>query len=238
MVLTGASRGLGRLLAHGFSQAGAGWPWCPAPRPTSRASPRSCRGRRSSTAATWPTRRSTRRWPTPPWRSGAASTCGSATRDLAHRGRSDRDRPGDLAPGAGGEPHRRLPRRPRRRPGHGRGRAADLHRLGARRAPGAGPVGLQRLEGRPGGPGQGPGARPGARWDHGERRRPPAGSTRRWPTGGRPTPSCRPPCSGTPPRSDGAPPPTWPAPTSSWRPDASAFVTGAVLTVDGGYLLV
>ena len=76
-----------------------------------------------------------------------------------------------MATGAGGEPHRRLPRRPRRRPGDGGGRAADLHGLGPGRAapPGAGR--LQRLEGRADRHGQGPGAGPGARRHHGERRR-------------------------------------------------------------------
>ena len=39
---------------------------------------------------------------------------------------------GGLAAGARREPDRCLPRRPRRRPGHGRGRAAHLHRIGAR----------------------------------------------------------------------------------------------------------
>ncbi len=31
VVITGASRGLGALLAHAFSHAGASWPWWPAP---------------------------------------------------------------------------------------------------------------------------------------------------------------------------------------------------------------
>ena len=47
VVITGAGRGLGRLLAHVFSHGGAGSRWWRVPRPTSRRSPTSCRGRRS-----------------------------------------------------------------------------------------------------------------------------------------------------------------------------------------------
>ena len=52
-------------------------------------------------------------------------------RDLTDRGRPAPDRRLGVAPGPRGEPHRRVPRRPGRGPGDGRGRAADLHRLGA-----------------------------------------------------------------------------------------------------------
>ena len=55
--------------------------------------------------------------------------------------------------------------------------------------PRAGPRRLQRVEGRAGRPGQGPGPRPGPGRHHRERRRARAGSTRRWPTGGRTDPS-------------------------------------------------
>ena len=51
-------------------------------------------------------------------------------------------------------------------------------------------------------------------------------------------PEPRPRSPGTPRNGAGEHPPTWPAPTSSWRPTPSAFVTGTVLSVDGGYLLV
>ena len=53
VVITGASRGLGRLLAHVFSQGGAaGRAGGARPRPTSRPSPTSCRDRPSCSAAT------------------------------------------------------------------------------------------------------------------------------------------------------------------------------------------
>ena len=58
--------------------------------------------------------------------------------------------------------------------------------------PRQGPRRVQRLEGRARRPGQGARARPGARGHHRERRRARAGSTRRWPTGGRTTRSSRP----------------------------------------------
>ena len=122
--------------------------------------------------------------------------------------------------------------------GDGRRRAADLHRVGPGRAAAQGAGRLQRLEGRAGRPGQGPRARPGPGRHHRERRRARAGSTRRWPTGGRTTPSSRPRSPGTPRSGAGARPPTSPAPTCSWPPTPSAFVTGTVLNVDGGYLLV
>jgi NAD(P)-dependent dehydrogenase (short-subunit alcohol dehydrogenase family) len=46
----------------------------------------------------------------------------------------------------------------------------------------------------------------------------PGGSTRRWPRVGRPTRGWRRRSSTTPPSAGGARPPTWPAPTSSWPP--------------------
>ena len=79
MVITGAGRGLGRVLAHAFSHAGA-WVALVARTETDlKAVPRSCRARPWSSAATSPRRISTRRSPTPPWPNGAASTSGSAT---------------------------------------------------------------------------------------------------------------------------------------------------------------
>ena len=90
----------------------------------------------------------------------------------------------------------------------------------------------------PGRAGQGPGPRPGARRHHRQRGGPGVVRLARWPTGGRTARSCRRPSPGTRPRGAGARRPTWPAPTSSWCRTPPAFVTGTVLNVDGGYLLV
>ena len=97
---------------------------------------------------------------------------------------------------------------------------------------------VQRVEGRAGRHGQGTGARPGARRHHRERRRPGLvrlavgrrveEQPRRW----------RPPITGHTAQR------RWGAPTDLagayqfLASDASAFVTGTVLNVDGGYLLV
>ena len=171
--------------------------------------------------------------------SGAASTCGSATpasRPIV-AGPRETDAVG-LAAGPRGEPHRRVPRCPRRGPGDGRRRAAHLHGLGPGRAAAQGPGRLQRLEGRAGRPGQGPRARPGPCRHHRERRR--AGLVRL--AAGRRVDE-QPRAVGRDHRAHraaalGRARPTWPAPTSSSPPTPSAFVTGTVLNVDGGYLLV
>ena len=79
VVLTGAGRGLGAVLAHAFSRAGASVALVARTERDLKASPPRSRARRWCSAATSPTRSSTRRWPTPSSPSGAASTCGSAT---------------------------------------------------------------------------------------------------------------------------------------------------------------
>ena len=124
---------------------------------------------------------------------------------------------------------------PGRGPGHGRGRAADLHRLGPGRAAPPGARRLQRLQGRAGGPGQGPGARPGPRGHHRQRGRP----------GWFDSPLAR-----VEERRRASAAITGHTAQGRWgdpadltgaylflASDASAFVTGTVLSVDGGYLL-
>ena len=241
VVITGASRGLGRaarprLLArrrpgrargpHRGRPQGA-WPTsCPGP---SLVRP----GRRS------PTRTSTRRSPTPPSPSGAGSTCGSATPA------SPRSSPGPARPIRVGlardprrQPHRRVPRRPRRGPGDGRraGASSSPARCSASARARASPRTARRRPDWSGWP---------RRWR--STSRPPAspstssrpgGSTRRWSSRGSTTPSSAP----------GVLAHTalerWGAPADLvgayqfLASDASAFVTGTVLTVDGGYLLV
>ena len=117
-----------------------------------------------------------------------------------------------------------------------RGRAADLHRVGARRAATRGSR-VQRVEGGSRRPGQGPRARPRARGHHGERRR--AGLVRLTARRGmEEEPRAR---RG---RARAHRAGRWGAATDLagayqfLASDASAFVTGTVLTVDGGYLLV
>ena len=145
------SRGLGRLLAHAFSQAGAlGRARRPHRGRPQGASPPSCPGRRSCAPAT-----STDEAFNEAVADATVAEWGGVDVWIGNagispdRGRPARDRPGGLARGARGEPHRRVPRRPRRGPGHGRRRAAHLHRLGARRAarPGASPPTARRRPG-------------------------------------------------------------------------------------------
>ena len=52
VVITGASRGLGRLLAHAFSSCGSLSRWWHGPRSTSRPWPTNCPARPSSSAGT------------------------------------------------------------------------------------------------------------------------------------------------------------------------------------------
>ena len=159
-------------------------------------------------------------------------------RHLPDRRRTAGDRAGGVARRDRRQPHRRVPRRPRRGPRDGRGRAPDLHRLGARRTTAQGTHAVQRVEGGPHRHGQGAGARPrtGRASPSTSCRR--AGSIRRSPTGS--------------PTTSG-----WPSRSSQhtalrrWgrsadlagayqflASDASAFVTGTVIHVDGGYQLV
>ena len=161
VVITGAGRGLGRLLAHAFSDRGARVALVAAhrhrPQGGRRGAPgaeprvlrrrdrrgvqrrgRRCRGRRVG------------------WRRRLDLQCG----DLAHRGRTARDRPVGLARGDRREPHGRVPRCPRRGTGDARRRATDLHRFGAGGAAARGTHCVQRVEGRAGRHGEGAGARP------------------------------------------------------------------------------
>ena len=138
--------------------------------------------------------------------------------DLADRGRPARDRRLGLAAGPRGEPHRCLPRGPRRCPGDARGRATDLHGLGPRRAAAQGTGCVQCLESRVGRHGQGPGARSGPRRHHGERR---CSGVVRFPVGRRVEEQPR--ALGGHHRAHGATAlgsarRTWPAPISSWPP--------------------
>ena len=148
------------------------------------------------------------------------------------------DRAGGVARGDRRQPHRRVPRRPGRRPRDGRGRTVDLHRLGARRAAAQG---THRRTAR---------RRPGSSaWPRAWR------STSRRPAS--PSTSCRP--AGSSRRSPRASPTTSGSPSRSCQhtalrrwgtsadlagafqflaSDAAAFVTGTVIHVDGGYQLV
>ena len=241
VVITGAGRGLGALLAHAFSHAGASRG---ARRPhrdaTSRRSPRRCPARRlvlsgdvtdedfneavaDATVAEWggvdvwicnagisPIVGRTARRPTPSvWRQVLEVNLTGAFLGARAAARVMGDGGRLIFTGSV------LGERPREGPGR-----------------------LQRVEGRAGRPGQGPGARPGAGRHHRERRRARAGSTRRWPRGGRATPSSSAAITGHTAQG------RWGAPTDLagayqfLASDASAFVTGTVLNVDGGYLLV
>ena len=238
MVITGASRGLGTLLAHAFSHAGAAVALVARTERDLKAVADALPGPSlvlsgdvtdedfneavaDATVAEW---------------GGLDVWIGNAGISPA-RGRPARDRRRRLASGPRGQPHRRLPRRPGRRPGDGRGGRLIFTGLGAGRAAAQGPHRLQRLEGRAGGAGQGAGARSGPGRHHRQRRRPglvrlPHG--RGWKR--------------NPELADAITGHTaqrrWGASTDLagayqfLASDAAAFVTGAVLTVDGGYLLV
>ena len=149
-----------------------------------------------------------------------------------------RDRPRRLAPRARCQLDRRLPRRPRRGPRDGPRRPHRLHGVGPGRPPPPGSVRLQRVQGRADRPGQRARPRPRAGGHHGQRGR--AGMVRL--TTGRgiqeqPAPGRL--HHGSYPRSGaGAAPRSSPALYQFLASDAAAFVTGTVLTVDGGYLLV
>ena len=104
--------------------------------------------------------------------------------------------------------------------------------------PGKGLAAVQRVEGRARRPGQGPGPRSGARRHHRERRR---ARLVRLPAGRRleEQPEARGRrSSGTPRSSGGASAADLAGAYQFLASDASAFVTGTVLNVDGGYLLV
>ncbi len=79
VVITGAGRGLGSVLAHAFSRSGARVALVARTEKDLKAVAADLPGPPSPSAATSPTRTSTRPSPTPPWPSGAASTCGSPT---------------------------------------------------------------------------------------------------------------------------------------------------------------
>ena len=239
VVITGAGRGLGRLLAHAFSHGGARVALVARTETDLKAVAAELPGpslvlerRRDRRGA------STRRSPTPRSPNGAASTCGSATRGS----RPILAGPRETDPSVWREildvnlTGAFLGARAAARVMHD-GRATDLHRLGARRTAARRAHRVQRVEGRPRRPGEGPRARSRAVGHHRERRR--AGwfdspLAERW--------------KNSPELGAGVLGHTaqrrWGAPTDLagayqfLASDASAFVTGTVLNVDGGYLLV
>ena len=158
--------------------------------------------------------------------------------DLAHRGRTARDRSGGLARDPRRQPHRAFLGGARRGPGDAGRRATDLHRLGPRGTAARGAHRVQHVEGGPRRAGEGSRARSRARRHHRERRG--AGLVRL--AVGRAVEE-PPPARGRRARAHraagvGAQPSDLVGMYQFLASDASAFVTGTVLNVDGGYLLV
>ncbi len=160
VVITGASRGLGRLLAHAFSQGGARVALVARTETDLKAVAEELPGtvaraqrRRDRRGVQRGGRRRHR------GRMGWRRRLDLQRGDLAHRGRTARDRSVGLARDPRREPHRRVPRRPRRGPGDARRRATDLHRLGPRGTAARRAHRVQRVEGRPRRHGEGSRAR-------------------------------------------------------------------------------
>ena len=134
VVITGASRGLGRLLAHAFSHSGARVALVARTESDLKAVADELPGPSlvcSGEVTDERLQRSGRRCHR--GRVGRRRCVDLQRRDLAHPGRPARDRSVGLARDPRREPHRRVPRRARRCSRDGRRRAIDLHRLRARR---------------------------------------------------------------------------------------------------------
>ena len=172
VVITGASRGLGRLLAHAFSQGGARVALVARTETDLKAVADELPGPSlvlSGDVTDEEFNEAVADATVAEWGGVDVWICNAGI--SPDRGRTARDRSVGLARDPRREPHRRVPRRACRGPGDGRGRAADLHRLGARRAAARGARRVQRVEGRARRPGEGSRARSRARGHHRERRR-------------------------------------------------------------------
>ena len=131
VVITGASRGLGALLAHAFSHAGASVALVARTERDLKAVAEALPGPSlvlSGDVTDEDFNEAVADATVAEWGGVDAWICNAGI--SPDRGRPAPDRRLGLAPGPRGEPHRRVPRRPGRGPGHGRGRTADLHRLG------------------------------------------------------------------------------------------------------------
>ena len=160
VVITGASRGLGALLAHAFSQAGASVALVARTERDLKAVAEALPGPSlvlSGDVTDEDFNEAVADATVAEWGGVDAWICNAGISPIV-AGPRQTGRLG-LAASPGGEPHGRVPRGPRRGPGDGRGRATDLHGLGPGGAAAQGADRLQRLEGRAGRGGQGPGAR-------------------------------------------------------------------------------
>ena len=238
VVITGAGRGLGRLLAHAFSHGGARVTLVARTERDLKAVADELPGLSlvcsgdvtdeefneavaDATVAEW----------------GGARRVDLQRRHLADPRRTARHRRRGLARDRRREPHGRVPRGARREPCHAQRRTDDLHRFGARRTAARRPRRVQRVEGRAGRLGQ------GLALDLA-----PAGITVNVVAPGWFDSPLAEPWKNNAELGtavlDHTAQRRWGAPTDLagayqfLASDASAFVTGTVLNVDGGYLLV
>ena len=133
VVITGASRGLGALLSHAFSRAGASVALVARTERDLKAVAEALPGTSlvlSGDVTDEDFNEAVADATVAEWGGVDAWICNAGISPIVAGPRADR-RLG-LAAGHGGEPHRGLPGGPRRGPGHGRGWAADLHRIGPR----------------------------------------------------------------------------------------------------------
>ena len=135
VVITGASRGLGALLAHAFSQSGASVALVARTEKDLKAVAEALPGPSlvlSGDVTDEDFNEAVADATVAEWGGVDVWICNAGI--SPDRGRPPPDRRLGLAAGPGGEPHGRVPRGPRRGPGDARGRPADLHGLGPGRA--------------------------------------------------------------------------------------------------------
>ena len=160
VVITGAGRGLGRLLAHAFSQGGARVALVARTETDLKAVADELPGPSlvlSGDVTDEEFNEAVADATVAEWGGVDVWICNAGI--SPDPGRTAQDRSVGVARDPRGEPHGRVPRRPRRGPRDGRGRATDLHRLGARGTAARRAHRVQRVEGRPRRPGEGSRAR-------------------------------------------------------------------------------